>query len=397
MSQVRALQNDAAEVPVCVSSVASSASPRSGSSRVHPYNPVGEAVEGSSFEVVPSIANRAASASGFDESVEVTPIRRSNSSPVVFGNPMQVMNPNLVAGMASGSTQAPGEHDMDLTTARAILQQWSEVKNEDGTVARTYTRCAKTWLSAEKAAFDNIDNEIASQTQSTKANMTENASRLHELSTRLDGMMERISAAHGRLEAMGVQLEREGSAQRSAIVELRKSTSQCQRDVNKVTECLTLVQVDSQMIDQELTDLRENVLHKTVELECGFENCQRQITHLQRPVEGQISAEVYQEHARGTDQASEQCASGPEVTQRLLWLEDELRNQQRAYDRLREDSVGGCTGDQVLPRPGHQVREMAMSLCQRSQEPQSSTSAATRPQLTRLMTAAQRGDVKVEV
>ena len=141
------------------------------------------------------------------------------------------MSPNLVAGMASGSAQAPGEHDMDPTIAKTILQQWSEVKNEDGTVARTDTQCAKTWLLADQAAFDNIDaaiqilrqacdylhqgltqvgatveqkldtgkvqeavNQIASQTQSMKASMTENASRHHELSTRLDGMMERISA-----------------------------------------------------------------------------------------------------------------------------------------------------------------------------------------------------------
>ena len=76
-------------MPMSESSAASSVSPRSGSSRVHPYHPVGEAIEGSSFEVVPSIANQAANASGQDESLEVTPIRRSNSSPVVLEDPIQ--------------------------------------------------------------------------------------------------------------------------------------------------------------------------------------------------------------------------------------------------------------------------------------------------------------------
>ena len=75
LPRLRALENQAAEVPVSVSSAASSISPRSGSSRVHPYNPIGEVVEGSSFEMVPSTTNRAANASGCDESLEVTPIQ----------------------------------------------------------------------------------------------------------------------------------------------------------------------------------------------------------------------------------------------------------------------------------------------------------------------------------
>ena len=49
------------------------------------------------------------------------------------------MNPNLVAGMASSSTQAPREQSFGQTIARAILQQWSEVKAEDGSVERTFT------------------------------------------------------------------------------------------------------------------------------------------------------------------------------------------------------------------------------------------------------------------
>ena len=51
LPRLRALENHAAEVPVSASSAASSASPRSGSSRVHPYNTAGEVVEGSSFEI----------------------------------------------------------------------------------------------------------------------------------------------------------------------------------------------------------------------------------------------------------------------------------------------------------------------------------------------------------
>ena len=71
LPRLRALEARAAAIPIS-SSAASSASPRSGS-RVHPY-PVGEAIEGSSFEMVPSLATRATNISGRDESMDITPI-----------------------------------------------------------------------------------------------------------------------------------------------------------------------------------------------------------------------------------------------------------------------------------------------------------------------------------
>ena len=70
--QLRALEAQAAAIPIS-SSAASSASPRSGSSRVHPY-PVGEAFEGSPFELVPSMATQAAQSSVQGGSMESTPV-----------------------------------------------------------------------------------------------------------------------------------------------------------------------------------------------------------------------------------------------------------------------------------------------------------------------------------
>ena len=91
-----------------MSSAASTVSPRSGFARAHPYYPVGEVIEGSSFEYVPSIANRAASATRLDESIDVTPIPRSSSSPSMLKNLPQVMSPNLVAGNASSASHPGG-------------------------------------------------------------------------------------------------------------------------------------------------------------------------------------------------------------------------------------------------------------------------------------------------
>ena len=55
MSRLRALRGEPEDIPVSESSVAFTAPPRSGSAKVHPYNPVSEAIEGSSFEYVPEL------------------------------------------------------------------------------------------------------------------------------------------------------------------------------------------------------------------------------------------------------------------------------------------------------------------------------------------------------
>ena len=77
LPRLRALEAQAASSPIS-SSAASSTSPRSGSSRVHPY-PVGEAAEGSSFELVPSVATQAAQSWEQGE-MEITPIRDADTS-----------------------------------------------------------------------------------------------------------------------------------------------------------------------------------------------------------------------------------------------------------------------------------------------------------------------------
>ena len=87
LPRLRALEAQAASIPIS-SSAASSTSPRSGSSRVHPY-PVGEAPEGSSFEVVPSVATQAAHSWERGESMEVTPIRDADTSPMTTPLPEQ--------------------------------------------------------------------------------------------------------------------------------------------------------------------------------------------------------------------------------------------------------------------------------------------------------------------
>ena len=152
--RLRALEAQAAAIPIS-SSAASSTSPRSGSSRVNPY-PVGEAIESSPFELVPSVATQATQSWEQEGSMETTPIR-DDACPITPSNkPTQVMSPNLGQGLATGSNRDE-EVEMDPATARAILQSWSETRAEDGTVQRTYTQCAREWPLLGMEAFENIE------------------------------------------------------------------------------------------------------------------------------------------------------------------------------------------------------------------------------------------------
>ena len=131
MPHWRAQQQESQEIPLSESSLPSS--PRSGPRKARPYGLVEDAVEGSSFEFVPSLATQAPCASGIDESFDVTPIPRSKSSQI-SSKTIQVMNPNLAAGSASSATH-PQRHDepaFDPSMARAMLQQWAESKLEMG-------------------------------------------------------------------------------------------------------------------------------------------------------------------------------------------------------------------------------------------------------------------------
>ena len=184
--------------------------------------------------------------------------------------------------MASGSTQGVAEQDVDQATARAILQSWSEVKGEDGSVARTITQCAQTWPFTDASTFENIDaalnvlrraceylhqgmtnlgatveqnaditrvqgavHELAEHIQVVRVGLTEEVSRQNALSTRIDGMAERLQAAHGRLETMGAQFEQGYGAQSSQVTELRQSVEETQRQVTRVSDRLELSQVDA--------------------------------------------------------------------------------------------------------------------------------------------------------
>ena len=287
LPRLRALEAQAAAIPIS-SSAASSTSPRSGSSRVNPY-PVGEATESSPFEIVPSVATQATHSWEQGGSLEVTPIR-DDASPITPSKPIQVMSPNLGQGLASGSTQAEeGEVEMDTAMARAILQSWSEIRAEDGSVQRTYTQCAREWPLSETEAFENIEaalnvlkraceylhegmmqmgrtvdqkanipsveaavRELAHHTQEVRNGVQRTVTRQTELSNRLDSMSEHIQAARGRMEALSAQLDQGGREHMALTVEYRQSIEETQRQVAQLGSLVEHSQVDTQRIDKVL-------------------------------------------------------------------------------------------------------------------------------------------------
>ena len=66
---------------------------------------------------------------------------------------------NLATGSASSATppQRDDDQGFDPHVTRSILQQWAEIKSEDGTVERVFTQIAQTWPLADSVKFDNIE------------------------------------------------------------------------------------------------------------------------------------------------------------------------------------------------------------------------------------------------
>ena len=235
---------------------------------------------------------------------------------------------------------------------------------------------------------------------------------------------------------VNAQLEQGYEGQNSHIAELKQSLAETQRQMTQMGGLLELSQVDSQRLDQGLTDLKENVFLNSVAVERLREDCQREIEKVRTLSGQQISVEAYQEHARSNEQALEQCRSqmtaqerkideseqqlrrlqrevgelsnqntpraensvvpnrDPELAIRLSQLEEGLRNQKRALEQLQEDSVEDARS---IKRYLDQVHDLVSSSLQREQTSGSAFPERARPESTRLTQAARKGDSRVEV
>ena len=120
--RLRTLGRDPADIPISEGSLVPANSPSSGMQRAHPYTPVGAAIGSSSFELLPSARDRAASDRGLNESMETVPIVRSNSSPSIIQDPSQRGS----AGFCGGPRDFPrvfGGSSMFMERRRTNVQQ----------------------------------------------------------------------------------------------------------------------------------------------------------------------------------------------------------------------------------------------------------------------------------
>ena len=278
--------------------------------------------------------------------------------------------------------------------------------------------------------------DLAEHTHAVRNGLSESVTRQNALSAKIDGMADQLQAARGRVEMVNAQLEQRHEGQTSHIAELKQSLVETQRQVTQMRNLLELSQMDSQRLDQGLSDLKENVFLNSVPVDRLREDCKREMEKNRTLSGQQISVEAYQEHARSNEQALEQCRSqmaaqerkieegeqqlrrlrremaelssqntpraedsivpsqDPELAIRLSQLVEGMKDQKRALEQLQEDSIEDARS---IKRYLDQVHDLVASSLQKEQMQESASPEWARPDSTRLTKAARKGDSKVEV
>ena len=462
---LRTLARDPVEVPISEGSLVPANSPASGVHRAHPHTPVSVVMGSSSFEVIPSATDRAASDRGLNESVETVPILRSNSSPSIIQNPSQVMSPNLVAGSASNATPSGSGMDTDAGV-QAILQQWQEVKTEHGTVERTFTQCAQAWPLANHVKLEGLESaihilrqacdylhdgmvklssitdqkcdtekvqqaiaELMVTLQRLQTQCNEGSRRSEVLASRVDEISGEGASICGRLEGLERRVGVESQQHESVLRELRVSHDQHAADLSVLCHNANEYQGDIQARDNETFELKELIFKLCVEVDELREDAkkvkagpdkgsvetadyQEQMNVLQRNLdESRQQLEAQEEKIReGERQLSRlqeevsvnQLRPKPErheglpediraaIEDRFAKIEEKLQRNQQQSSRWQEDSVRDFQAvEAYLTRVHTMVTEM--------QQTEGSSSAPSRPRMTRLSAAARKGDLRVEV
>ena len=70
------------------------------------------------------------------------------------------MSPNLAAGCDTANPQGTEDPALGAGMARAILQQRTEAKDEEGTVEGRYTQVAQIWPLKDGSKFENFEAAI---------------------------------------------------------------------------------------------------------------------------------------------------------------------------------------------------------------------------------------------
>ena len=151
--------------------------------------------------------------------------------------------------------------------------------------------------------------ELAEHIQDVRNGVRNSVTYQQELSTRIDGISEQLQVARRRVEALNAQLEQRQREQATQVGEVKHSLEDTQRQVIHMGNLVELSQVDSQRIEQGLTDLKENVFINSSSVDRLREECRREAER-NRALSGQaVDLGAYQEHAKSSEEAIAQCQS----------------------------------------------------------------------------------------
>ena len=375
------------------------------------------------------------------------------------------MSPNLVAGSASNATPLGSGADTDAGL-QAILQQWQEVKTEQGTVERTYTQCAQTWPLASHVKLEGIESaihilrqacdylhegmmklgsvtdqkcdtagvhqvvaELMSTLQQLQARCTEGSQKADLATSRMEEMAGEAANTRKRLEGLERRVGIEGQQHEVEMQELRSGHEQHEADLRVLLQNTNEYQADLQARDHETFELKELIFKVCVELDefreelkktrgapgreqsdvstyqeqvgvlrQSLDGALQQLETLERKVQegehrfSQLQKEVQDYQREPKPEGHEGISEGIQRTieDRLAKIEGRLNRQQQQNSRWQEDSVRDF---QEVEAYLTRVHKMVLE----GQQAEASSSTPKRPRLTRLASAAWKGDLRVEV
>ena len=191
------------------------------------------------------------------------------------------MSPNLVAGSASNTTLIGSGADTDAGV-QAILQQWQEVKTEQGTVERTYTQCAQKWPLASHVKLEGMESaihilrqacdylhegmvklgsitdqkcdtgmvhqvvaELMATLQQLQTRCTEGSQKTDQVTSRVNEMVGESVNARKRLEGLERRVGIEGQQHEAEVRELRTGCDQHAADLKVVIHHVNELQATS--------------------------------------------------------------------------------------------------------------------------------------------------------
>ena len=213
------------------------------------------------------------------------------------------MSPNLVAGSASNANPVGSGTDTDAGV-QAILQQWQEVKTEQGTVERTYTQCAQTWPLASHVKLEGMESaihilrqacdylhegmvklgsmtdqkcdtgmvhqvvsELMTTLQQLQTRCAEGSHKIEQVTSRVNEIAGESVNARKRLEGLERRVGIEGQQHEVDMRELRAGHDQHAADLRVLIHNASEYQADLQARDHETFEMKELIFEMGVDME----------------------------------------------------------------------------------------------------------------------------------